>query len=143
MTTTRLLLATALACSIGCAGNQRGRALVATPPTPSDYQPPAPFTMTERATGLLARAVFRSPDSDPYHVELEDLLIQPASSAVVVPLSQAAVVDVRSGDGDATVGQRRVALQQGATFAVPAGERLSIQPRGGPVMLRVVQIAGR
>ena len=141
MTRSLLVLTAALVLSIGCAGARGGRALVAAPPEPSDYQPPN--ALTQRATGLLGRAVFRTPDGDPYRVELEDVLVQPSSSPVSLALEQAAVIEVRSGEGDATAGERRIELKQGTTFAVSAGERLSVQPRGGPVSLRVVSIAGR
>jgi mannose-6-phosphate isomerase-like protein (cupin superfamily) len=60
-----------------------------------------------------------------------------------VPLNQAAVIEVRSGEGAATVADKRVELRQGTTFAVSAGEKLAVQPRGVPVELRVVQIASR
>jgi mannose-6-phosphate isomerase-like protein (cupin superfamily) len=53
------------------------------------------------------------------------------------------VIEVRSGEGEAAIGDRRVELRQGTTFAVSAGERLTVQPRGEPVTLRVVQIAAR
>jgi mannose-6-phosphate isomerase-like protein (cupin superfamily) len=58
-------------------------------------------------------------------------------------LSQAAVIEVRSGEGEAAIGDRRVELKQGTTFAVSAGQRLTVQPRAEPVTLRVVQIAAR
>jgi hypothetical protein len=139
--TRSLLVLTMLVFAIGCAGTRGGRGLVSAPREPSDYQPPN--ALTPRASGLLGRAVFRTPDSDPYRVELEDVLVQPSSSPVSLLLEQAAVIEVRSGVGDATAGDRRIELTQGTTFTVSAGERLSVQPRGGPVLLRVVSIAGR
>jgi hypothetical protein len=141
MTRSPLLLTAALVLSIGCADTRGGRALVSAPPEPSDYQPPN--ALTQRTSGLLGRPVFRTPDSDPYRVELEDVLVQPSSFPVSLPVEQAAIIEVRSGEGDATAGDRRIELKQGATFAVSAAERLSVQPRGGPVSLRVVSIAGR
>jgi hypothetical protein len=76
-------------------------------------------------------------------VEFEDVLVQPSSSPIALPLSQAAVIEVRSGEGEAAIGDRRVELKQGTTFAVSAGERLTVQPRAEPITLRVVQIAAR
>jgi hypothetical protein len=134
-------LTAALVLSIGCAGTRSGRALVSAPPEQSDYQPPN--ALTPRTSGVLGRPVFKTPDGDPYRVELDDVLVQPSSSPISLPLEQAAVMEVRSGEGDATAGGRRIELRQGATFAVSAGETLSVQPRGGPVSLRVVSIASR
>jgi hypothetical protein len=130
-----------LVLSIGCAANQGGRTPIPAPSQSSDYQPPN--ALTPRDTGLLGRSVFRTIESDPYRVEFEDVLVQPSSSPIALPLSQAAVIEVRSGEGNAAVGDRRVELKQGTTFAVSAGEQLIVQPRGEPVTLRVVQIAAR
>jgi len=127
--------------SIGCAANRGGRTPIPAPTQSSDYQPPN--ALAPRDTGLLGRSVFRTIESDPYRVEFEDVLVQPSSSPTALPLSQAAVIEVRSGEGEATIGDRRVELRQGTTFAVSAGERLTVQPRGEPVTLRVVQIAAR
>jgi hypothetical protein len=133
--------ATLLLLSIGCAANQGGRAPIPAPSQASDYQPPN--ALAPRDTGLLGRSVFRTPEGDPYRVEFEDVLVQPSPSPTALPLSQAAVIEVRSGEGEAAIGDRRVELRQGTTFAVSAGERLTVQPRGEPVTLRVVQIAAR
>src|SRR2546428_1780795 len=141
MTTSRLLFAVPLGLFVGCTGTAGSRTVIPAPPKPSDYQPSNP--LTERSKGLLGRSVFRTPDGEAFRVELEDLLVQPSTSAVLVPLNQAAVMEVRSGEGEATSGDKRIELRQGTTFAVSAGDRLSVQPRGGPVELRVVQIASR
>ena len=141
MTMSRVWLTATLGLSLGCTGAGGSRAVTAVPPNVSDYQPATP--LTARASGLLGRAVYRTPEGEAFRVEIEDLLVQPSTSAVVVPLAQAAVIEVRGGEGDALVGDRRVALTLGATFAVSAGEGLSVQPRGGPVELHVAQIASR
>ena len=141
MTTFRLFVAVALGLTVGCTSTGGSGTLTQAPPRPSDYQPSNP--LTERASGLLGRSVFRAPEGGAFRVELEDLLVQPSTSAVQVPLAQAAVIEVRSGEGEAVVGEKRVELKQGTTFTVSATERLSVQPRGGPVELRVAQIAAR
>lgn len=133
--------AVALCFLTGCGGVAGSRKLVPPPTKLSDYQPPNAFS--ERANGLLGRSVFRSPDGEAFRVGFEDLVVPPAPAAVVVPLSEAAVIEVRSGEGDAAAGDRRIALKQGTTFAVAAGEKLTIQPRGGPMQLRVVEIGSR
>src|SRR5262245_39369102 len=141
MTTSRLLLAAALGVSLGCAGRQSGRALVAAAANPSEYQPPN--AVAGRTVRLLGRSVVRTSGADPYRVTFDDPLVQPSTSSVPISLAQAAVVEVRSGEGQATVAERRLDLKEGMTFAVAPEERLSIQPRGGPVELRVVQISSR
>src|SRR5882757_7159499 len=87
-----------LVLSIGCAANRGGRTLIPAPSQSSDYQPPN--ALAPRDTGLLGRSVFRTIESDPYRVEFEDVLVQASSSPIALPLSQAAVIEVRSGEGE-------------------------------------------
>jgi len=133
--------AVALCFLTGCAGAASSRKVVLPPAKLSDYRPPNAFS--ERENGLLGRSVFRTPDGEPFRVGFEDLIVPPAPLAIVVPLNDAAVIEVRSGEGDASAGDRRIALKQGTTFSVAAGEKLTIEPRGGPMQLRVVEIGAR
>jgi hypothetical protein len=124
----------------GCRSVAGSRKALPPPVQASTYQPANP--LNQRAPGLLGRAVFRTSDTDPFLVEFEDLVAAPSSSAVSVPI-RGAVVEVRSGEGEAVVSSRRIDLKQGTTFAVSAAETLTVQARGGPVELRTVQITGR
>ena len=135
------LLVMALGSLLGCTSTAGSRAVLPVPAKVADYQPSNP--LSQRTTGLLGRSVFRSGEGDAFQVLVEDLLVQPSSTAVSVPLSEAAVIETRSGEGEADIAGTHVQLKQGTVVAVSVGQSFDVQPRGGPVELRVVQIASR
>jgi len=116
------------------------------PPSPeqmkvSDYEPQKPFVQV--SPGLATRSVFvvEPTAKDPYHVDVQDILVAPGKEAVSVPLQGAAIVEVRTGTGTATIGQKSQELGTGATFSVAEGEALKIAAKGdGPITLRAYVI---
>jgi len=132
-----------VASQIACGGS-RGNATGPLPPPPppeqmkvADVQPQKPFVQV--APGLATRTVFVVEPSakDPYHVEVLDILVAPGKEAVSVPLQGAATLEVRTGNGTATIGQKSQELGTGSTFSVGEGEPLKIAAKGdGPITLR-------
>jgi len=128
-----------LFCAAGCQTTDNGGKVGLPPPRPdatnfSDYKPDAPLTPTR--DGLAERSVFTSDSGDGYVVEVRDFLISPKQASVVVPLNGGAVVEVRDGAGNATVGDRRMEIQRGSVLTVNEGEQLVITAKGDPVTLR-------
>jgi hypothetical protein len=133
----------AVAFQMAC-GRSRGNATGPLPPPPppeqmkvADFQPEKAFVQV--APGLATRSVFVVEPSakDPYHVEVLDILVAPGKEAVSVPLQGAATLEVRTGNGTATIGQKSQELGNGSTFSVGEGEPLKIAATGdGPITLR-------
>jgi mannose-6-phosphate isomerase-like protein (cupin superfamily) len=87
---------------------------------------------------LATRSVFvvEPTAKDPYHIEVLDMIVAPANE-VSIPLQGAAVLEVRTGTGTATIGQRAQEIGTGSTFSVAEGEPLKIAAKGeGPLALR-------
>ena len=126
----------------GCGGPaSSGTGPLPTPPAQdvklSDYQPQRGFVQV--SPGLLTRSVFVVEPSakNPYHVDVQDILVAPGKEAVALPLQGAGVFEVRTGTGAATIGEKTQELNVGATFSVAEGEALKIAARGdGPISLR-------
>jgi mannose-6-phosphate isomerase-like protein (cupin superfamily) len=132
-----------VASQIACGGS-RGNATGPLPPPPppdqmklADVQPQKAFVQV--APGLATRSIYVVEPSakDPYHVEVLDILVAPGKEAVAVPLQGAATLEVRTGNGTATIGQKSQELGAGSTFSVGEGEPLRIAAKGdGPITLR-------
>ena len=128
-----------VSCATGCKTTDNGGKSGLPPPPPdatnfSDYAPEAPLTPTR--DGLAERKVFTSESVDGYVVEVRDFLISPKQPSVVVPLAGGAVVEVRDGVGNASIGDRKLEIQRGTVLTVNEGEQLVIAARGEPVTLR-------
>jgi len=121
----------------GCGEGSRGVALL--PPAPSERmaisksQPENPFVQMEG--GPLARSSFAAIVGG-YAIEVRDFLVGPAQKAVSVNVNGATVFEVRDGMGAVTIGDKTAAVSMGATFTVSEGEKLRIEARGGPLILR-------
>jgi hypothetical protein len=133
----------AVGSQMACGGPGGGATGPLPPPPPpeqmrvSDYQPQKAFVQV--SPGLATRSVFvvEPTDKDPYHVDVQDILVAPGKEAVSVPLQGAATIEVRTGSGTASIGQNSQELATGSTFPVAEGEALKIAARGdGPITLR-------
>jgi len=137
-----------LLCTASCQTTADGRGKSGLPPPPpdatnfSDYQPQMPFLPTTNA-GVARRQVFQTGSGEGYAVAVEDFLISSKAPSATVPLAGAAVVEVRDGAGQATVGERHIELQRGTVFTVAEGESLAISPKGEPVTLRTWIVRSR
>lgn len=127
---------------MGCGGGGSGGTGPLPPPPAqdirvSDYQPQKAFTQV--SPGLSTRSVFvvEPTEKNPYHVDVQDILVAPGKEAVPVPLQGAGVFEVRTGSGTATIGEKSQELSAGSTFSVAEGETLKIAAKGdGPIALR-------
>src|SRR5882672_1383682 len=117
----------AVVSQMACGGPKSGATGPLPPPPPdqmkaSDYQPQKGFVQV--SPGLATRSVFvvEPTAKDPYHVDVQDILVAPGKEAVSVPLQGAAILEVRDGSGTATIGQKSQELGAGTTFSVAEGE---------------------
>jgi len=121
----------------GCGEGSRGVSLLPSPPPErmqiSKSQSETPFV--QAGAGALARSSFATSVAG-YAVEVRDFLVGPAQNAVSVDMTGAAVFEVRDGTGTVTIGEKTAAVSMGATFTVSEGEKLRIEARGGPFVLR-------
>jgi hypothetical protein len=132
----------------GCR-DSRGRGTGPLPPPPpqeqarlSDYHPEKAFSQI--SSELATRAVFAVEPTakDPYHVEVQDVIVAPGKEASI-PVQGAATFEVRAGGGSATIGARSHELGTGSTFIVPEGEPLKIVAKGdAPMTLRAYVVRG-
>jgi len=100
----------------------------------SDYQPDRPFVPSRN--GVAERSVFTAASGEGYAVEVRDLLISPRQQGADLAIAGGAVVEVRQGAGEATVGERKIELRPGTVFTVGEGEPLHVTARGEPLALR-------
>ena len=131
----------AVASQMACGGPKATGPLPPPPPQEqlrlSDYQPQKGFV--QLSPGLATRSVFVAEPSakDPYRVDVQDILVAPGKEALSVPLQGAAILEVRTGSGTATIGQKSQELGSGSTFSVAEGEPLKLAAKGdGPITLR-------
>ncbi len=140
-----VVVLTAAAVTLSCATGASGTGLLAPadPKTakPSPYQPDRPFAA--QSDGAMARPIFRTDAGAPYGAEIHDLLVAPGKSATVAH-DGAALVDTREGTGAATVGDRQITLEPGATFGLSQGQTAAVQNSGrAPLVLRVYVVTVR
>lgn len=121
----------------GCGTDSRGVALLSPPPPEkiqfSKYEPANPYVQLE--AGPLARSSFATTEAG-YAIEVRDFLVGPAQKSVHVDIDGAAVFEVRDGTGVARIGDKTQMLAMGAKFSVSEGEKLWIEARNGPLVLR-------
>jgi hypothetical protein len=99
----------------------------------SEYQPESPYVKTD--AGPFARPAF-STTAGGYAIEVRDILVGPAQKVSDVSIAGAGVFEVREGGGTVTIGEQAREVAAGATFAVSEGEKLRIEARDGPMILR-------
>jgi hypothetical protein len=131
-----VLLGVLTVVTIGCGEGARGVALLGQPPERvqfSQSQPDRAFVATP--AGFAVRSAFTTTE-DGYRIDMRDILVAPGQKAVDVELPGAAIVEVREGGGIATIGGRERQLTMGATFTLSQGDRVRVEARGGPLILR-------
>ena len=107
------------------------------------HRPLRPFTMA--ADGVATRKVYEStPDKQrliqnvALRAEVHEFIVTPKQATVQVPLKGAAVVEVRSGSGQAEIAEHQQEIRPGAAFGVSEGEVLKIHPKSDlPIILRI------
>ena len=128
------------ACRSG--GGPSGTGPLPSPPPPdqmklSSVEPQKGYTQV--SPGLATRTVYTVEPTakDPYHVDVQDILVAPGRDAVAVPLQGAATFEVRSGNGTVTIGDRGGQdVGNGSTFSVSEGEQLKVAAKDAPLTLR-------
>jgi hypothetical protein len=91
----------------------------------------------EVATNLLARTVFETTGPNGIKIEIRDLFVPPGKTAEKVSLPGPALLEVLSGDGKMTSGEKSQELRVGVTTAVAQGAVFSLECRDiGPLVLR-------
>lgn len=134
---TALLVSLCVPLLAACAtGDSGGRALL--PPPPSDarasaYTPARAYVAAEG--GAAARDVFRADSGRGYAIEVRDYLA-PLDKPVTLAFSGAAVVEVRHGGGEASIGGTVRKIAQGSVFTVGDDQNLQVTARGEPMTLR-------
>jgi hypothetical protein len=125
-----------------CRGSRGGgTGPLPSPPPPdqmklSNYEPQKGFTQV--SPGLATRTVYTVEPTakDPYHVDVQDIIVAPGREAVSIPLQGAATFEVRAGNGTVTIGARGQEVGTGSTFSVSEGEQLKIAAKDGLLALR-------
>ncbi len=101
----------------------------------SAYSPQNPYKKAGK--NLLTRTVFEAPGPDGTRIELLDLFVTPGSTADKVTLPGAAVLEVLSGEGKMTVGDKSQELSQGTSVTLGQDATSSLESRGiTPLVLR-------
>ena len=115
----------------------RGVALLAPPPQDQIKFVGIPTTnpFAQERDGVLSRATFAARVAD-RAVEVQDFLVGPAQKTAVVGVAGAAIFEVREGSGTVTIQGKTTALSNGATFVASEGEKLILEPRGVPLIVR-------
>jgi hypothetical protein len=142
----------ALASSAFLAGACRDQNVVtqveaAPPPTPAiDRTQLAPDALEnpfkQYAPGLLARTIYKAEQTDDLDIDIWELLVGPGMKSEAAKLPGAAVAEVRSGTGVATIGGKSQDLKSGAGFSIPDDEAFQVENRSKEdgLSLRVVLI---
>jgi hypothetical protein len=126
-----------------CRGSRGGSTGPLPPPPPPDQMKRSNFEpqkgYTQVSPGLATRTVYTVEPTakDPYHVDVQDILVAPGGNAVSVPLQGAATFEVREGNGTVTIADRGGQdVGNGSTFSVSEGEQLKIVAKDAPLTLR-------
>jgi len=133
------LIAT-IVCTTGACSmfDTRGVALLERPPDAqlkgSISRPDKPFVEGPPGTPY-ARSSFSATEGH-YVIEVRDLLVAPAQQGISVEAMGAGVLEVRDGTGSVMIGNKTMAVSMGATFFVSEGDKIRIESRGGPMILR-------
>jgi len=109
-------------------------AQVAAPPTDP---------LKELAPGLLARTIYTAEGSEPYRVEIWELVVGPGMKSETTALAGGVVLEVRGGRGYITIDDKRQELRLGATLAVDDGHKFALEnaDKESPLSLRGVVIS--
>ena len=137
-----LLLVVGLQGACRGGGGASGTGPLPSPPPPdqmklSNVEPQKGYTQV--SPGLATRTVYTVEPTakDPYHVDVQDILVAPGREAVAVPLQGAATFEVRSGNGTVAIGDRGgQEVGNGSTFSVSEGEQLKVAAKDAPLSLR-------
>lgn len=131
---TALLAAAAIAVSIG--GRPAGQTRTPAPPVPqATYQPQRPYE--PQPDGVLARREYRTDAPGPFRAEITDLIVPPGKTATLAH-EGVVVVEVRDGDGSATVQTTTTRLSTGHTMGLSQSQRARVENTGKtPLLLRV------
>jgi hypothetical protein len=102
----------------------------------SPFTPKNPYK--EAATNLLTRKVFETTGPGRMKIEILDLFVLPGKTADQVSLPGAAVLEVLSGEGKMTSGDKAQELSTGTTFSVAQGASLSLESRSADPLVPLV-----
>jgi len=108
--------------------------------------PPKPVGLYEQyAPGLLARKAYTADPVGKYSVELWDLLVGPGMKNEGATLPGGAVIEVRSGSGDAVIDGKSQKIKIGSVFSVAEGVKFSLinSDKENPLSMRAVVIRTR
>jgi quercetin dioxygenase-like cupin family protein len=101
----------------------------------SSYAPKNPYK--EAATNLLARTVFEATGPGGVKIEVRDLFVLPGKTAEKVSLPGPAILEVLSGDGKMTSGDKSQELRTGAITSIAQGAAFSLESQDvTPLILR-------
>jgi hypothetical protein len=96
----------------------------------------------EVATNLLSRTIFETTGPNGIKIEVRDLFVPPGKTAEKVSLPGAALLEVLSGDGKMTSGEKSQELRIGMTVAVAQDAAFSLESRDiEPLVLRARVLA--
>jgi hypothetical protein len=91
----------------------------------------------EVATNLLSRTIFETTGPNGIKIEVRDLFIPPGKTAEKVSLPGPAILEVLSGDGKMTSGEKPQELRIGMTLTVAQEATFSLESRDiEPLVLR-------
>lgn len=101
----------------------------------------SPFTAKnpykEVTTNLLSRTIFETTGPNGIKIEVRDLFIPPGKTAEKISLPGPTILEVLSGDGKMTSGEKSQELRIGMTLAVAQDARFSLESREiEPLVLR-------
>jgi quercetin dioxygenase-like cupin family protein len=101
----------------------------------SSYAPQNPYV--DGGKNLLTRPILDTPGPEGIRIELRDLFVAPGNTADKVSLPGAAVLEVLSGEGKITTGEKSQELSQGVSVSLPQDATCSLESRGiTPLVLR-------
>jgi hypothetical protein len=122
---------------VSCASRDSGgKAPLPRPPANPPFAPYTPAQPLEPGPGGSAsRDVFRVETGRGFTVQIRDYLA-PLDRAVTIDFGGAAMVEVRTGGGEVTIGTATQKVAQGAVFTVGDTQSAQVTARGEPMLLR-------
>lgn len=101
----------------------------------SPYTPKNPYK--EAGKNLLTRTVLETPGPSGVNIELRDLFVAPGTTVEKVSLPGPAVLEVLSGEGKITTGEKSQELAQGTTLTLAQDASCTLESHGiTPLVLR-------
>jgi|SRR5580704_15475280 hypothetical protein len=126
----------------GCGGEQGDEETPLLPEARPDETNFSPFTprnpYKEAGTNLLERKVFQALGPGGIKIELLDLFVLPGKTADHISLPGPAVLEVLSGEGKITNGDKPQELRTGTTFSIAQGASLSLESKSGVPLVPLV-----